>query len=110
MGEKGDSMTGASAASAEALQRGLAPLGDIRLRKMFGGHGVFAEDKMFALVDSQGGVYFKVDDTNRDSFEAAGAPKHGRMPYYRVPDAVLSDEPALREWARAAIAVAQAAA
>jgi DNA transformation protein len=107
MGTKGDKQTGASAVSAERLQRDLSHLGEIRTRKMFGGYGVFETDAMFALVDSEGGIYFKADETNVKRFEEAGSPKHARMPYYRVPDAVLEDAGALQKWAQASMAISK---
>ena len=60
MGTKGDKLTGASSLSAEELQDRLMPLGDIRIRKMFGGYGIFENKAMFALINSEGDVYFKV--------------------------------------------------
>ena len=80
MGKKDSKLTGASSAAAEGLQQELSSLGDIRLRKMFGGYGVFEQDKMFALVDSEGSIYFKVDETNIHLYEEAGSGKHSRMP------------------------------
>ena len=109
MGKKGDKMTNASSISAERLQDGLAHLGDIHIRKMFGGYGVFMEDTMFALVDSAGTIFFKVDASNVSLFEEAGSEKHGRMPYYRVPDKVLADEDALQKWAQTSISVSKKA-
>ena len=109
MGTKGAKATGASAISAERLQVGLARLGDISIRKMFGGYGVFEAGTMFALVDSQGGIFFKVDSTNLERYEEAGSTKHGRMPYYRVPDVVLGDEHTLQEWAWSSIVVSRSA-
>jgi DNA transformation protein len=107
MGTKGDKSTSASSASSERLQLGLSRLGDISIRKMFGGYGVFEENTMFALVDSHGGIFFKVDDTNVERFEEAGSTKHGRMPYYRVPDRVVDDDHALQEWAQSSITVSR---
>jgi DNA transformation protein len=109
MGTKGAKLTSASATSAERLQVGLSRLGDISIRKMFGGYGVFEAGTMFALVDSEGGIFFKVDDTNVGQFEEAGSTKHGRMPYYRVPEVVLDDEQALQEWAQSSIEVSRSA-
>ena len=68
MGTKGDKMTNASVEAAEMLQLSLAGLGNISTRKMFGGSGVFVDDSMFALVDSQGAVFFKADDSNAQTF------------------------------------------
>ena len=102
-------MSEASATSAERLQESLFALGNIRLRKMFGGHGIFEDDTMFALVDKVGTIFFKVDDSIIQLYEDAGSPKHSRMPYYQVPEKVLADENILKEWAQKSIAVAKAA-
>ncbi|WP_443747581.1 TfoX/Sxy family protein [Asticcacaulis solisilvae] len=50
----------------------LAPWGEIRLKRMFGGMGVYRDGLFFALIDN-GVVYFKVDDTTRPDFEAASS-------------------------------------
>ena len=107
MGKKDAKLTGGSTAAAEGRQQSLVPLVDIRLRKMFGGYRVFAEDPMFALVDSGGTIFFKANDSNLATFQAAGSEKHGRMPYYQVPAAVLADEDTLRKWAQSSIQVAK---
>ena len=59
MGKKDDRLTDASTKSAERLLGSLSNPGNIRVRKMFGGYGVFKEDKMFALVDSDGLIFLK---------------------------------------------------
>lgn len=83
----------------------LGPVGDVSWKKMFGGAGIFADGSMFALVDSDAQLHVKADESNRERFEAAGSARHGRMPYYAVPDAVLTDDDALLAWARASVAV-----
>ena len=103
MGKKGDKQTGAAAEAVADFTAQITPLGDVTSKKMFGGYGVFEGGKMFALVDSQGRVFMKVVDGNRERFAAAGAEKHGRMPYYQIPAAVLADESALLEWTAEAI-------
>ena len=109
MGEKGNKMTSKSSIVAEDLQQRLTMLGDIRSKKMFGGHGVFEEDKMFALIDSKGKVFFKVDESNRSTYESAGSEKHARMPYYSVPEEVLANNDSLEEWAQASIKISKGA-
>ena len=109
MGKKDAKLTGASSSSAEDLQVSLSSLGDIRIRKMFGGYGVFEGDTMFALVDSKGIVFFKADDSNVHLYDHAGSSKHFRMPYYSVPDKVLADEDVLHDWAKFSIAVSRKA-
>jgi DNA transformation protein len=79
-------------------------LGDISSKKMFGGYGVFEEGKMFALVNSAGGVFLKAAaEADREKFIAAGCAQHGRMPYFQLPDAVLADDDQLLAWAGEAI-------
>ena len=107
MGEKGAELTNDSSQAAEDIQSRLTGLGNIRTKKMFGGYGVFEDDKMFALIDSGGQVFFKVDDTNLASYVEAGSEKHSRMPYYQVPDDVFGDDELLEEWAASSIKISK---
>lgn len=107
MGEKDAKWTSAASDAAEDIQDRLAELGAIRVKKMFGGYGVFEEDKMFALIDSSGRIFFKVDDTNRARFEDAGSEKHARMPYFSVPEEVLGEDDLFGEWARLSIRISK---
>jgi DNA transformation protein len=107
MGNKGSTEKEASSAAAEGLKHKLSSLGDIRLRKMFGGYGVFEQDKMFALVDREGSIFFKADETIIHLYEEAGSSKHSRMPYYRLPKKLLADETKLNEWAQSSITVSR---
>jgi len=93
----------------------LEQLGQIRpvtSRPMFGGLCCFAEGRAFALVAEEV-LYFKVDDTNRPDFVAAGkgpflpfGDPEKPMQYYELPEEVLEDPDELREWMTKAIAVA----
>ena len=85
---------------------------DVRARSMFGGVGVYAGDRFFALMDDDT-LYFKVDDTTRGRFEARGmgpfrpGGEGGEvMQYYEVPGDVLEDAELLAPWVQDAIAVA----
>ncbi|MCJ7715222.1 MAG: TfoX/Sxy family protein, partial [Anaerolineales bacterium] len=90
MGEKGDLLANLGTLTAEKFQETVGGLGSIRIKKMFGGYGVFEEDTMFALVDKDGNIFLKADDNNRHFFEDAGSIKHGRMPYFNVPEQILN--------------------
>lgn len=105
MGKKGAKLTAVSTEIAAELVRQLRDLGDVSSKKMFGGSGIFESGKMFAFVDSEGEVFLKADDSNRQQFEEAGAAKHGRMPYFEVPQAILEDDADLKKWARTSMAV-----
>lgn len=108
MGDKGAKLTGDATAAAEMLVDVLQPLGDVASKKMFGGYGIFGDGVMFALVDSGGTAFLRVDDGTLARYQAADSEKHGRMPYQSIPPAVLADEARLVEWADEALAVARA--
>ena len=101
---------------AEHLRDLLRPLGAIRLRRMFGGHGIYADGLFFAVILGEQ-LYVKVDAVSRPVFEAAGLEewiyeKHGRpvhMNYFRPPEDIFDDEDALVLWGRRALAAAQRA-
>jgi DNA transformation protein len=86
----------------------LSDLGDVWSRAMFGGYGIFHEGLMFALI-SDGVLYFKVDDSNREMYEEAGSSKFGHgISYWEVPTEVFEDTARLYEWADISIGIAQA--
>jgi DNA transformation protein len=94
----------------------LAELGEVTMRKMFGGVGLYRDAVFFGIV-ARDELYLKVDDSTRGAYEAAGAlpfrpyPDRpgGTMKYYRVPLQVLESAPELVRWARKAVAVARKA-
>jgi DNA transformation protein len=93
----------------------LEQMGQIRpvtTRPMFGGLTFFAEGRAFALVADEV-LYFKVDDSNRPDFIAAGkgpflpfGDPEKPMQYYELPEEVLEDTDQLAVWMAKAIAVA----
>jgi DNA transformation protein len=99
----------ADAGFREFVLEKLATLDGITSRAMFGGYGIFAAGDMFIVI-SGAALFFKVDDTNRSMYEAAGSKRHGTMPYYLVPDEVLEDDSKLLEWAGMSVTIAHATA
>lgn len=94
----------------------LTPIGAVDARNMFGGHGLFMEGRMFALV-ARGALYLKADDGNRADFETAGmtafkpyAEKPMTMPYFGVPESVLADNETFCAWSANAVQAAARAA
>ena len=94
------------------------PFGDIRIRKMFGGAGVYCDDLFFALLND-GAIFLKADDETRAVFEARGlAPftfemKDGRvesMSYYAAPEDIFDDDDELKRWTNFALDAAKRAA
>lgn len=109
MGEKGARQTPQGEEAAARVVADLTPLGDVSSKKMFGGHGIFCSGVMFGLIDSNGTVHLRADNTSAVTFEERGSSKHGRMPYWTVPSEVLASETELLEWAAQSLEVARAA-
>jgi DNA transformation protein len=105
MGEKGNKQNQESALTAELLIERLSQIGGITSKKMFGGHGIFHEGKMFAIVDPKGQSYLKTDDSNRTDFESSGSHKHSRMPYFSIPEEIFDDTETLVTWAKKSIEI-----
>jgi DNA transformation protein and related proteins len=103
MGEKGSKLSKDSALTAEYLVSKLESIGHITSKKMFGGYGIFHEDRMFAMVNSKGQPFLKVDAQLQSDLEAMGATQHAKMPYYSIPARILEESESLTKWARAAI-------
>lgn len=85
--------------------------GEITIRKMFGGAGVYCDGAIFALI-AEDELWFKVDDVTRAEFEAAGLKpfevemngKVGTMSYYNVPEDIFDDNDELKYWTLMALA------
>jgi DNA transformation protein len=93
---------------ADYIVEKLSGLGDVHNRAMFGGYGIFHEGLMFALI-SDGVLYFKVNDSNREMYEKAGSSKFGHgISYWEVPTEVFEDTARLYEWADISIEIAKA--
>ncbi len=107
MGIKGDKLTQDSVTSAEKLVNKLDAISGISSKRMFGGHGIFHEGKMFALVDSKGQCFLKVNETNKADFEEKESFQHSRMPYFSIPDEVMDNREILIEWAKRSIAISK---
>ena len=90
----------------------LAALGDITSRPLFGGHGFYWRDVIFAITYRER-LYFKVDERSRPAFEARGMlpfrpnERQTLKSYYEVPPEVLDDAEALLSWAGEAIRAGQ---
>jgi DNA transformation protein len=83
---------------------------------MFGGHGVFRDGLMFAIL-SDDVLYLRVDAVTQPRFEAErsepfvyeGKGRSVRLPYWRVPDWLFDETDAFLEWAQAGFAAARRA-
>ena len=80
-------------------------LGQVSIRRMFGGKGIYHEGLIVAVV-LRGELMLKGDDRSGPDYEAAGGKrwfyegKTGRqvnMPYWTVPDSAFDDQDELSE-------------
>lgn len=91
-----------------------AAIGDIEIRRMFGGQGIYSDDVMVAVVVG-GELMLKADPETAPAFEAAGFTRWTyprgervvRMPFFRVPDEAYDDATILAEWTPRALAAAR---
>lgn len=91
----------------------LGPFGTVSSRPMFGGHGIFLDDLMFAIVHGEA-LWFKTDEMNRGEFVAVGSEpfsyvrngKTATMGFHRAPVDAMDSPAAALPWARSAYAAA----
>ncbi len=91
----------------------LAPLGAVRVRRMFGGHGLYV-DGLFVAIVADEGLFLKTDAATREDFGAAGctpfvfeaAGRSLTMSYWSVPPEALESPALMAPWGRRALAAA----
>jgi len=85
-----------------------APFGEIKIRAMFGGAGIYHKDQIFGLIIAER-IYLKADDATRPAFQREGSKpfifhnKDGEivaMSYLELPPRLLDDPDELKSWAR----------
>lgn len=85
----------------------LASVPNVTARAMFGGHGIYKNGKIFAIVIDQK-FYLKADESLAKTYAATGAypftyQRDGKiysMKYFCVPEAILSDSETLNLWVK----------
>jgi DNA transformation protein len=99
----------------EYIDELFAAFGTVRVRRMFGGAGIFADGLMLGLV-SDGIIYLKADDKTVAAFEREGmrpfeytvkGNQRALTSYWRMPDRLYDDGDELAVWAREALASAR---
>ena len=91
----------------------LAPLGPVRIRRMFGGQGIYLDDLFIAII-ADDCLYLKADAETQQVFRAAGcrafsydaAGQRMTMGYWTVPEDAMEASPQMAPWARLALAAA----
>ncbi|TPJ42619.1 TfoX/Sxy family protein [Mesorhizobium sp. B2-5-13] len=86
-------------------------LGQVSIRKLFGGKGIYFDGVIVAIV-LRGELLLKADEQSAPDFEAAGCrqwtyigTRHGKlvaMPYWSIPDSAFDDPDEMTVWARRA--------
>ncbi|HEV8016093.1 MAG TPA: TfoX/Sxy family protein [Stellaceae bacterium] len=87
--------------------------GPVEVRRMFGGHGIFRDGVMFALINDET-LYLRSDEATQAAFAAAGMGpfryrRDGRLValgYHQAPPEAVEDSDLLGEWADRAFAAA----
>jgi len=92
----------------------LQPVGAVRAKRMFGGHGLYV-DEIFVAIVIEEQLYLKADASSRPRFEAAGcepfrySKKTGEvlsMSYFRAPEEAMESPALMQPWARLALEAA----
>jgi len=99
---------------AEGLKELFAPFGAVTVKRMFSGHGVYADGLCFAL-HLGGEIYIKADADSEPEFVAAGSRrfvyqakgKDVEVGFWRLPANAYDDEDELRRWAALGLAAAR---
>lgn len=94
---------------ADSLPEVFEKLGRIQARRMFGGHGVYHDGRMFGLVTGDT-LYFKVDAESASHFDAQNLPafeylrgeKTVRLSFRQAPAEVFEDRDEAARWGRIA--------
>lgn len=93
----------------------LAPLGSVRSKRMFGGHGLYLDEHFVAILTRER-LYLKTDASTQTQFEAAGCEPFvyeggGRtvqLGFWTVPAEALESSALMAPWARLAMQAALA--
>lgn len=100
----------------EAIRDLFGSLGEVTIRRMFGGKGIYHRGVIIAL-EVDGEVLLKADPETAANFEQAGCVQwvyqghKGKgptaMPYWSIPDSALDDPEEMAVWARKAYEAGQ---
>ena len=90
-----------------------APVGSARVRRMFGGHGLYVDDLFVAIITGES-LYLKADAETALVFEKAGGTrftyegqsKSVSLQYWTAPAEALDSPRLMEPWARLAVEAA----
>ena len=84
------------------------PLGEITQRALFGGHCLYCDGVVFALV-ANAELYLKADALTIPAFESRSLKAFQSMKYYQAPAEIFEDDAAMKTWVGGAIACGERA-
>ena len=95
---------------ADGIRDLFGPLGVVDTRRMFGGHGIYLNGRIFAL-EIGGEIYIKAGESIADRFRAAGSRpfsyarngKTATMGYWTLPETAVDDPEEAARWARVSL-------
>ena len=95
----------------DAIRDLFEPLGLVDTRRMFGGHGIYLNGRIFAL-EIGGEIFIKAGEGIADRFRAAGSRpftyarngKTATMGYWTLPESAVDDPEEAARWARISLA------
>ncbi|PPC88942.1 MAG: competence protein TfoX [Methylocystis sp.] len=98
------------------IEEVFAPFAAVSVKRMFGGHGVYA-DGLFFAIEAGGEIYLKADRHSAARFQEAGSRPfvyQGKdrpitISYWSLPDQALEDAEELVRWAKFAVEAARRA-
>ncbi len=101
----------------EAIRELFSPFGSVSVRRMFGGHGVFADGMMFAL-EQDGELFLKADDLtipklaaeNSEPFVYRARGREIALSYWKLPERLYDEADEFAAFAREAYGAARRAA
>ena len=94
----------------------LHDFGEVTYRRMFGGHGVYRDGVMFALI-ADDMLYLKADAESEvlyrehelEQFQYLKNTRLVAMSYFQAPDEAMEDAEVMRQWAQTALESAKRA-
>lgn len=100
--------------SPEDVREVFREFGEIAIRRMFGGMGLYRDGRIFAIV-IDGEIFMKADATTEATFREAGSSlftydRQGRavaMSYWRMPVDALDEPDEAKRWGELALSVSR---
>ena len=90
----------------ESIEDLFQEIGPIRLRRMFGGRGLYRGDQIFG-IEVGGEIYLKSDEVTRKAFKVAGSRpftyEKVATSYWLLPSEAADDPAEAARWARLAL-------